>query len=586
MHPSGMAPICVVYKKMEVCAKFFELCKLCYIDRMDASGLRSLLVGGETETVEFKEEANDTELIEAVVCLANGSGGRLLVGVDDHGRVVGLKPPRDDRTDPFRIEALILSRTRPSVQASAEVVSIYEGDVLVVEVPVASTVVATSRGKFLRRSIDAEGKPQCLPMEPHEVLARVTSLGAQDFSRFPLRESGSDDLSSVELARFRELAGEGGDRVLATLSDSDLLGALNLLDPSGALTVGALLLFGREEAIRRRLPAYEAGFQELDGYEVRTNEIGPIPLLRTMVEMSHRVKARNPEEEIEVGLLRVSFPRYAYVAVRELIANALVHRDYTARGAALVEISNAGLTVSNPGGFPEGIGASNLLAVPPRARNPALADAFKRAGLVERTGRGVNRAFMSQLQLGRPAPDYSLSNTNSVVVRLRPGPADKDLAAFIAEARRGGREFSLEDLLVLHEVRRERLITVGRAAVLFQSGEQDARAVLNDLADRGLVEARGRTSGRAYHLAASLYRRLGEPAQYVRAGGFDAIQQEQMVSTFVERHGSITRREAADLCQITSEQASRLLRRMRDDGKLTLIGEKRAARYVKPDTVA
>lgn len=572
---------------MDFYAKHFELCKFFgYIDLMDASEIRSLLVGGETETVEFKEEVNDTELIEAVVCLANGSGGRLLVGVDDRGRVVGLKPRHGDRTDPSRIEALILGRTRPSVQASAEVASTDDGDVLVVEVPVASTVVATSGGKFLRRSIDAKGEPQCLPMEPHEVLARVTSLGAQDFSRFPLKDSGFDDLLSIELARFRELAGESGDRVLANLSDSDLLGALDLLDPSGALTVGALLLFGREEAIRRRLPAYEAGFQELAGYEVRTNEIGPVPLLRAMVEMSDRVKARNPEEEIEVGLLRVPLPRYADAAVRELIANALVHRDYTAQGVALVEISNAGLTVSNPGGFPEGIGASNLLAALPRARNPALADAFKRAGLVERTGRGVNRAFMSQLQLGRPAPDYSLSNTNSVVVRIRPGPADKDLAAFIAEARRGGGVFSLEELLVLHEVRRERLITVGRAAVLFQSGEQDARAVLNDLADRGLVEARGRTSGRAYHLAASLYRRLGEPAQYVRAGGFDAIQQEQMVSTFVERHGSITRREAVDLCQITSEQASRLLRRMRDDGKLTLIGEKRAARYVKPDTAA
>lgn len=581
---------------------------------MDASELRSLLVGGENETVEFKEKVNDTELIEAVVCLANGSGGRLLVGVDDYGRVVGLKPQRDDCTDPFRIEALILSRTRPSVQASAEVASIDGGDVLVVEVPVASTVVATSGGKYLRRAIDAKGKPQCLPMEPHEVLARVTSLGAQDFSRLPLRESGfddlSDDLSFVEMARFRELAGEGGDRVLATLSDSDLLGALDLLDPSGALTVGALLLFGKEEAIRRRLPVYEAGFQELAGYEVRTNELGPVPLLRAMIEISDRVKARNPEEEIEVGLLRVPLPRYAGAAVRELIANALVHRDYTARGVALAQISSAGLTVSNPGGFPEGIGVSNLLTTPPRARNPALADAFKRAGLVERTGRGVNRAFVAQLQLGLPAPDYSLSNTNSVVVRIRPGPADKELAAFIAEARRDDREFSLEELLVLHEVRRERLITVAGTAVLLQSNEQDARAVLNGLADRGLVEARGRTSGRAYHLAASLYRRLGEPAQYVRAsgfdairrtqpqhrtrelaqyvraGGFDAIQQEQMVLTFVGRHGSITRREAADLCQIASEQASRLLRRMRDDGKLTLIGAKRAARYVKPDTAA
>ena len=548
---------------------------------MDATELRALLAGGETEQVEFKEMVNDAELAEAVVCLANGSGGRLLVGVDDEGRVVGSPPRHGDRTEPSRVEALILSRTRPSVQTSVDTASTGEGEVLIVEVPAASTVVATSSGKYLRRAVGANGEPQCLPMEPHEVLARLSSVGAQDFSRVPLRDVGLEDLSPVELARYRELAGDGGDRALAALSDADLLGALDLL-VSGKVTVGALLLFGGEEVIRRKLPVYEVGFQELAGLEVRTNEIGCAPLLRAMTEISDRVKARNPEEEIEIGMFRIPLPRYADAAVRELVANALVHRDYTARGTTLVEISEAGLSVSNPGGFPEGIGVSNLLTAPPRARNPALADAFKRAGLVERTGRGINRAFLGQLELGRPAPDYSRSNTNSVVVQVRPGPADKELAAFAAEARRGGEAFSLEDLLVLHEVRRERRITVARAAELFQVDRHQARVVLNDLTDRGLVETRGRTSGLAYHLAAPLYRRFGEPAQYVDVRGFDRIQQEQMVLTFVDKHDSITRREAADLCRITSEQASRLLRRLRDEGKLTLVGEKRAARYLKP----
>ena len=548
---------------------------------MDMTELRALLAGGETERVEFKEQVNDAELVEAVVCLANGSGGRLLIGVDDEGRVVGAAPRHGDRTGPSRVEALILSRTRPSVQTSVDTAAAGDGEVLVVEVPAASTVVATSGGKYLRRAVGADGEPQCLPMEPHEVLSRVSSVGAQDFSKFPLPDVGLEELSPLELARYRELAGDGGDRALAALSDTDLLGALDLL-VSGEVTVGALLLFGREEAIRRKLPVYEVGFQELAGLEVRTNEIGGAPLLRAMTEISDRVEARNPEEEIEVGLVRIPLPRYAAAAVRELIANALIHRDYAARGATLVEIDEAGLSVSNPGGFPEGIGASNLLTAPPRARNPALADAFRRAGLVERTGRGINRAFMSQLELGRPPPDYSRSNTNSVVVQVHSGPADKELAAFAAEARRAGEPFSLEDLLVLHEVRRERRITVARAAELFQVDRGRARVVLNGLADRGLVETRGRTRGRVYHLAASLYRRFGEPAQYADVRGFDRIQQEQMVLTFVDRHDSITRREAADLCRITSEQASRLLRRLRDEGKLILVGEKRAARYLKP----
>ncbi len=282
-------------------------------------------------------------------------------------------------------------------------------------------------------------------------------------------------------------------------------------------------------------------------------------------------------------MFRVPLPRFSDVAVRELVANALVHRDYTALGATQVQISEAELTLSNPGGLPEGVTLGNLLTTPPRPRNPAIADAFKRAGLVDRTSRGINRVFVSQLEVGRPAPDYGRSTPGSVVARIRSGPADAELAGFIAESRQGDRTFDLDDLLVLHEVRVERRISSARAAELFQVPLAEARAKLNDLVERGLLEARGESKGRTYHLAAAVYRRLGEPVHYVRTRGFDEVQQEQMVRTYVDKHGSITRREAAELCQLESEQASRLLKRLRREGKLDMEGERRTAVYVAPE---
>ena len=65
--------------------------------------LADLIAGGESLTVEFKKEANDRDLVEAVVCLANAQGGTLLVGVDDDGRVVGARPRHGTTTDPRRI---------------------------------------------------------------------------------------------------------------------------------------------------------------------------------------------------------------------------------------------------------------------------------------------------------------------------------------------------------------------------------------------------------------------------------------------------------------------------------------------------
>ncbi|MDQ3354656.1 MAG: AAA family ATPase, partial [Actinomycetota bacterium] len=143
-------------------------------------------------------------------------------------------------------------------------------------------------------------------------------------------------------------------------------------------------------------------------------------------------------------------------------------------------IEDQTLSITSAGSFPEGITLGNLLAAPPQPRNPRLADAFKRAGLVERTGRGVNRVFRSQLVLGRPQPDYSRSTGSWVEVRLRPTPADRELAAFAAQAGREAKPLSLQTLQVVHEVRAERRITSARTAEVLQLSTDEARAILND----------------------------------------------------------------------------------------------------------
>jgi len=109
-----------------------------------------------------------------------------------------------------------------------------------------------------------------------------------------------------------------------------------------------------------------------------------------------------------------------------------------------------------------------------------------------------------------------------------------------------------------------------------------ARGRATSLVERGLLEARGEAKGRTYHLAAAVYRRLGEPVNYVRTRGFDELQQEQMVLAYAASHGSITRREVAELCQLQSEQASRLLKRLRGAGMLAMKGARRTAVHVAP----
>jgi ATP-dependent DNA helicase RecG len=221
----------------------------------------------------------------------------------------------------------------------------------------------------------------------------------------------------------------------------------------------------------------------------------------------------------------------------------------------------------------------NLLVHEPKPRNPRLAEAFRRIGLVEKTGRGIDKIYLGQLWYGRPLPDYTLSDREGVRLILRGGAASREFAAFVYEQDKAGTPLNLDELLVLNQLQQERRVDAPTVGRLTQRGETYARAVLERLVERGLVEPRGERRGRVYHLGAALYRRLGTPAGYVRAHGFDSIRQEAMVMEYVRAHGRITRHDTAELCSLSDDQASRLLRRLAAEDKLKPCGKGRGVYY-------
>jgi ATP-dependent DNA helicase RecG len=309
-----------------------------------ADRVRTWLVTGEDYRTEFKSDRKqlaDNDLVEAVVCLANGVGGVLLVGVEDDGRVTGARPRHESgRTDPVRLQALIANRTEPPITCQVSVVTVDAASVVVVEVPDSPRIVGTAAGKYVRRAIGGDGRPICLPLRAHEMLAREIDRGAADFARLPAPGATWHDLDPFEFERVRRLvadAGERADRVLATLADQELTRALGVEVPESEVSTGGLLLFGREAALRRHIPTHEAAFQVLRGLDIEVNEFMRYPLLRLADEMYQRFKARNTEEEVQFGLFRIAVPAYSETAFREALANALTHRDYTKRGAIHVQ---------------------------------------------------------------------------------------------------------------------------------------------------------------------------------------------------------------------------------------------------------
>ena len=156
-------------------------------------------------------------------------------------------------------------------------------------------------------------------------------------------------------------------------------------------------------------------------------------------------------------------PNFDKRAFREAFVNALVHRDYSRLGAIHMQIDDNGLSISNPGGFIEGVTLDNLLVAKPHPRNPLLADISNRLGLSERTGRGIDRIYEGLLRCGRPAPDYSQSNASSVIVQMRNPESDMAfLEMVLNEEKRTGNPLPLDSLIILSRLRQEKRLTISR----------------------------------------------------------------------------------------------------------------------------
>ena len=539
----------------------------------------------ESLTVEFKSDRKrlpDDDLIEALACMANSNGGELWLGVEDDGTPTGL---HTDHRNLVGLPGLVASRTSPSLNVRVQPVDVAGVSVVRIIVPKSLSEIATTSGKYLRRRLKQDGTPECVAMLPHERSSRASRFGLNDVSAQAVAGTTLADFDPLERERLRQTVQRyGGDRVLLELDDEALDGALGFTTRNEVgervPTLTGLLLIGRETALRDLVPTHELAFQVLEREAVRFNEFRRFPLLKAMDWLETNFRPYNPERELQVGLFRVPVPKVDMGAFREAAANALVHRDYHRLGAIHVRLNDDGLTISNPGGLIEGVTLSNLLTTEPRPRNPALADAMKRIGVVERSGRGVDKIYRGMLRFGRPEPDYSRTDGNNVVLHLATVDADDLFLQLIVEQeRQQNGELPIDSLIALATLREHKRLGSEELAEHIQRGPAQAKRTLERLVEAGLVEAHGSTRNRSYTLSVDMYQAKGDKLAYTRQLGFTHIQHPEMVLNFVRQHGRIRRNEVMALCHLDRNQAAKLLAKLHEDGRLVMHGKNRGAYY-------
>ena len=374
---------------------------------MTEQELNELIARHEADRVEFTISTKDTDKFSEAVCaFANDlpkhdRPGFLVIGVDDKGRYAGI-PISDEllrNLGGLRDDGNI----QPLPAISVEKIITGQGEVAVVTVQPALLPPVRYKGRVCIRVGPRRGYAS-----EHEerILIERRVAQARTFDALPCMESALGDLAtSLFLIDYRqqviaaEVIAENGrslEQQLASLRFFDLA--------KGCPTHAGIVLFGLDG--RKWLPGAYVQFLRVDGDSLAAPVINDRELsgdlLTVLRELDALVDAQLVQFPVEASALRErNVEAYPRVAVRELLMNAVMHRDYASTAPLRITWLNDRLEIQSPGGLYGEASRENF----PRQtsyRNPVIAEAMKGLGYVNRYGRGVLRANAALENNGSP----------------------------------------------------------------------------------------------------------------------------------------------------------------------------------------
>lgn len=351
---------------------------------MNKRDLDKLIGIGEGLHLEFK--SSPTHLGREICAFANSSGGHILLGVDDEGRIKGI-------TNLNRVKSEVQATARtmdPPLALSIEAVD----NVLVVNVPAGTGKPYSANGKFYLR--EAANSQQMRRDEIREFFFRegLIRFDEQVNKEFNMTR----DFSVERYIKFIETTG-----ISKGLQQDDVLGNLQILKPEGMTNAGALMFNNNPSGFFISAKVNCVLFQGKTKTRILDQQIydGGIPemfenaitYLKSHLNTEYIIKGGPREELLELP----------EEALREAVINAIVHRDYRLTGHIQIQIFQDRVEIVNPGGLVSGLNPDDLgrISLP---RNPLLFALMHRMELVEHVGSGIKRIRDGMSEYGLSAP--------------------------------------------------------------------------------------------------------------------------------------------------------------------------------------
>ncbi|MFH1505886.1 MAG: ATP-binding protein, partial [archaeon] len=378
--------------------------------------INALIKQGEGYALEFKEQISDN-ISKDICAFANANGGKILLGVDDDGRIKDL---RDDNKKRSKIQDYARNIC-PALVVNVEKI----GDILVVAVPEGKDKPYSVNGRFFMRQ--GANSQQLDRDEIRDLFRQERKL------LFDERPNHKFDLDKdLNNSRFDDFLGKA--RISPVLGKRDVLENMQLLE-EGYLRNAGVLLFCKD--VKRFFLNGTINcflYQGKDKYKILDNKEFCRDIYSNYEDAMNFLKSKLNTEFIIKGGPREEKLELPENALREALLNSLVHRDYFVNSSIHVNVYRDRVEIVNAGGLIGDVKVEDLYGKS-ISRNPLLFGLLQRMELVEKAGSGLLRIRDEMNKYGLDGP-LILADKNFFTIRFeRPDLQDRSL-----QEREGGQK--------------------------------------------------------------------------------------------------------------------------------------------------
>ncbi|MBP5536132.1 MAG: putative DNA binding domain-containing protein [Bacteroidales bacterium] len=437
----------------------------------------------ESQNIEYKQSWKD-EYLKWICGFANAQGGTIYIGIDDNGNVVGID----------NAKYLLENLPNKCIQATGIVpdIELYSDagkDYVAIHIKPSEQPVACN-GKYYMRSGST-----------------LQELSGNSLTDFLLRKTNSswdmhivpdatlDDIDADALRFFIGAAVESHrlDESARNATPKEILRKLGLLDKQGGLTFAALMLFGKDVEYYCPKAAFRIGRFGASQADLFFDDNIVCPLILMPDKVIQVLRSRYLVAPVKYeGLRRIEPLEIPEDALREIVCNAIVHRDY--RGTfTQMRVWNDRIEVWNSGEFPPEITAENLMAShESHPRNDLIAKVFYLAGFIESWGRGYEKIRDAFLKEELTVPTFEQVRGGVMATIRRERFVNINIAN---DGENGGNlaviELTEKQQKIIEIIIQNPTITANQMAVIMAGKKRTIERELSSLRQKGIISREG-----------------------------------------------------------------------------------------------